>query len=179
MWLTPLKLLGKTWPYILVVALVIFLGSWLYTSGDKNGANRIQVAWNADSIARMVAIDDLQLQYDALESDHRKETARTAHELAQANQDHAVALATAKSDYSVRLRSSEDRAGLYKRQAESGPLECGNLASHAARLDRSLEEGRSLVRELRSTLGFRDQQIKALGDQILSDRTLLTSDTAQ
>ncbi|UWJ04310.1 putative Rz/Rzl spanin protein [Escherichia phage vB_EcoS_Uz-1] len=70
------------------------------------------------------------------------------------------------------MQQSERRASVYKRQAEAGTLECRSLASHAARLDNSLEEGRRLVEELRATVRLRDNQLIELGKQIQADRKL-------
>lgn len=47
-----------------------------------------------------------------------------------------------------------------------------NLASHAARLDRSLEEGRRMVAELSATLRQRDDQLRAVSKQLENDRSL-------
>lgn len=170
------KLLSKGWPYLLLGVVLFLLGSWLYHSGSVNGANAVQVKWDAEKKAYAAEIEKLKTGYAALESEHRAETTRITHELAEADKKYEVAIANAKSDYANRLRNSEDRAAVYKRQAQSGAAESQRLASHAAELDRSLEEGRSLVRELRTTLGLRDEQLKALGEQILNDRKLLNSD---
>ena len=93
--------------------------------------------------------------------------------LKTANENYQSSLDAISSQYSARLQQSEQRAKVYQRQAEGGATECRSLASHAARLDNSLEQGRQLVEELRATVRLRDGQIIELSNQIRADRKLL------
>lgn len=151
----------------------LYAANAIHNSGIAKGEAIIQKKWNISKEKDKKEVDSLQIKYNALETTHRAETTRITHELAEADKKHKVDLANQRSVYERRLLSSSNRSSVYQRQAESGESECRSLASHAARLDRSLEEGRSLVRELGSTLGLRDQQIIMLGNQIKSDRKLL------
>ena len=54
----------------------------------------------------------------------------------------------------------------------AGPLQCQSLAEHAGRLDRSLEEGRAVVQELRAALGQCAKHAGTLSTQITTDRNL-------
>ena len=166
------KLLLKYLPHALGVALIVFLGSQLYSWIYDRGADSIQVQWDAEKQEHAEAIASLKLEYEAKEETHRSENRRISSELSQANLDHAAALAAAVREHDQRLRFAEQRAAIYQRQAQGGTIERGDLADHASRLDSTLEEGRSLVRELRETLGLRDRQIKSLSDQIRNDRVL-------
>lgn len=104
---------------------------------------------------------------------HQTETTRIADELAAQQAGYAKALDALRIDYANRLLQSAAREGIYQRKAQGSAVERDYLASHAARLDRSLEEGRSLVRELRETLGQRDNAIRTLSQQIQADRRLI------
>lgn len=155
-----------------------FSGYKLWSWGNTHGQDKIQTEWNREKSTRAKA---LQLQKDlntALEMANRAETERLTHALAEQNTQHQVELANAKSDFDKRLLQSQNRADVYKRMSEAGGTECRDLASHAAELDRSLEQGRSLVRELRETLRFRDEQLRSVSAKLLADRKLLTSDDA-
>ena len=66
----------------------------------------------------------------------------------------------------------EQRASRYQRLAKGGAVEQANLASHAARLSRSLKEGRRMVAELSATLRQRDYQLRAVSKQLENDRSL-------
>lgn len=68
-----------------------------------------------------------------------------------------------KSTHANELLKSEQRAELYKRYAEANKAKQRALAEHTARLDRSLTEGRELVKQLTETIRTRDAQLRALG----------------
>lgn len=68
-----------------------------------------------------------------------------------------------KSTYANELLKSEQRAELYKRYSEADKAKQRALAEHTARLDRSLTEGRELVKQLTETIRIRDAQLRALG----------------
>lgn len=68
-----------------------------------------------------------------------------------------------KSAHANELLKSEQRAELYKRYSEADKAKQRALAEHTARLDRSLTEGRELVKQLTETIRTRDAQLRALG----------------
>lgn len=157
---------------VLILVLVIWTLASIHGAIKDSGRAEIQALWDADKAQHALAIAALKDEYASKEETHRTENRRISSELSQANLDHAKALAAAQLDYTQRLRNVEQRAAIYQRQAQGGAAERGDLADHASRLDASLEEGRSLVRELRETLGLRDRQIHSLSDQIRNDRAL-------
>ena len=68
-----------------------------------------------------------------------------------------------KFTYANELLKSEQRAELYKRYSEADKAKQRALAEHTAKLDRSLTEGRELVKQLTETIRTRDAQLRALG----------------
>lgn len=162
-------LISKGWPYLLVVALVVTIYFW----GSRNGQESVQKKWDEQKVQDKKAYDKLKGEYDVLNRQHSYETGLLTARLQAASQAHEDELARLNVVYASRLQQSGKRAELYKRQAEAGTFECRNLASHAARLDESLEQGRQLVEELRSTVRLRDSQLIELGNQIKADRKLL------
>lgn len=157
---------------LILLVLLSWFGVHVYTSIKDSGRAEVQKLWDQDKQAQAAAIQKLKDGYAKREEAHRTENRRISSELSQANLDHANAIAAMHLDYAQRLRNVEQRAAIYQRQAQGGAAERGNLADHAGRLDASLEEGRSLVRELRETLGLRDRQVRALSNQIRNDRAL-------
>lgn len=157
---------------VLILVLVIWTLTSIYGAIKDSGRAEIQALWDADKAQHALAIAALKDEYAVKEEAHRTENRRISSELSQANLDHANAIAAVRLDYAQRLRNVEQRAAIYQRQAQGGAVERGDLADHAGRLDASLEEGRSLVRELRETLGLRDRQVRALSNQIRNDRAL-------
>ncbi len=170
MWMV---LLRKYWAHLLFLALVVWLGFKIYDAGSVHGASVVQGECNAEKAKYDQAISDEKAKVSTLEEEHRNEVTRINRELSDAKRGYEVELARIGAEYRDRMRSSEKRADVYRRQAEAGGDQCRGLGSHAARLDASLEEGRALVRELGQNLGLCQQRVKLLGEQIRADRNLL------
>ena len=166
--------LVKAIPYLLALALLSYLGSKLYNQVYESGANSIQVKWDKEKKNQADAIIEMKQKMLVKEREHQKQSEKINHDLSKANQVHAVAMATLRSDYDKRLQLASKRYGIYQAAGVSSSAECRSLSSHAIELDRTLEQGRFLVRELRETLGLRDRQVSALGEQILNDRRVIS-----
>ena len=171
MWVVLAK---KLLPYFLITGVILATGFAVYRFGYKNGSRDVHLEWDQDKTAARTAYDALVAQMAELEEVHRIEQEGTANELAQVRKDHEMVLSNQRIDFNRRLLQSASRADVYQRQAEAGAAACRDLAGHAARLDRTLEEGRGLVLELSATLGLREHQLKQLGAQLLNDRQLFT-----
>jgi hypothetical protein len=167
------KLLLKILPYLAVIAAVGGAIWFTYSQGFHNGSDKVQAKWNVEKLRHEQELTKLRTQIKNKETAHQIESQRISDELADANEKHAAAIAALDAGFHERLSNSEQRAVYYQRISASGTVEQRNLASHAAELDRSLEEGRRLVQELSATLRQRDAQNTALGQQILSDRALV------
>lgn len=165
MYTTALKWLGLVGGVALLIGAIFFLGS-SYKDAQW------EAKWAADKLEYSREITRLQGETRTKEQEHATETSRLQTQIADQDRLHTLALAAVRTEFTQRLRTSEARAGIYQRQAEAGPAQCRDLAAHAARLDRSLEEGRGLVQELRLTVGQRDNAIRSLSDQIRADRKL-------
>lgn len=144
-----------------------------YFLGKSHGEAAVTVKWDKEKRERDAASLSLVQKNKALEEENRRLSVKIEKELEQYEANYDTAIADARADFGKRLQLAENRAGIYRKQAESGAAECSRLASHAAELDRSLEEGRGLVQELRETIRLRDSQLMLLGEQILADRALL------
>lgn len=154
--------------------LLLFAGSVsLYLLGSHSGAKEVQLEWDLEKAGRDAVTSVLKERNKHLETESVRLSEENTERLKANEKAYQDALATARTEYDKRLRLSEGRAGIYRQQAEGSASERERLASHAAELDRTLEQGRSLVRELRETLGLRDSQIEALSNQIRTDRKLL------
>lgn len=162
---------------IVVAALAAFIVYSIFNVGVAIGSARVQASWNAQKEADQQRIDDLKEEIKQQEAIHQTDTTRISDELTEAKQKYTEDLADLRSEYEQRLRSSGNRADHYQRQARGSAVERDNLASHAARLDQALEEGRHLVRELGETIRLRDQQLISLGQQIMADRNLFDGET--
>ena len=167
-----MKLLMKALPYLVVAGLLFLLGSKIYDAGSSHGASVVQAKWDEQSRQDALEINRLKAEIEQKEDEHRAENTRITHELAEAQKTYEVALAEQRAEYDRRLQLSSNRAAIYQRQAESGAAQCRSLASHAARLDETLEAGRRMVAELSATLRQRDDQLRAVSKQLENDRNL-------
>lgn len=144
-----------------------------HSQGVKTGEKNISVLWLKDQKEQAQKLLALQEEIKQKEFGHRQESARISDQLRKSETEHDQSLAALNADLAQRLRISTERAVVYQRQAEAGSDQCRGLASHAAQLDRSLEEGRGLVGELAATLRQRDEQLRLIGAQLTNDRLLL------
>lgn len=168
-------LAGVQWKILgITSAALILIGSgtttYAWFKGHKAGELKVQTAWDLDRAKRDRATNVLLVKLREKDQQSASETVRISNDLSKTLDDAARAIADAHAASNRRLRDSEARARLYSGYAEAGPTERANLASHAAQLDKSLEEGRGLVEEFRITLGQRDREVVLLGQQIVSDR---------
>lgn len=165
-------LFSSKWVYLIVVGATALALWGTYSLGSSSGEASVQKKWDDQKIADLREANRLKDENALKEAKHRTEVDDLQKELRDAKSSHESELARIDAEYADRLRKSEGRAAIYQRQAEGGAAQCRSLASHAARLDASLEEGRQLVEELRATLGLRDRQLIQLGEQIKADRRL-------
>lgn len=165
----------STWRTLLhtsLIGLLILIGYSLYSYGKES----VQAKWDQEKREKSKQIQELQIRISEMEQEHQRESRRISDELATERKRHEERLALSDAEHNRRLLLAEERASIYQRQAQSGATECRDLADHASRLDTTLEEGRSLVRELRETLGFREQQIRSLSHQLMTDRMLFSDE---
>ena len=166
------EIVKKLAPWILATLVIGSLIWWVSHTSYVAGQRDIQEQWDAEKATYKKATDTLRDQYATLEAKARIDNQRNSDELAEKEKSHAVALVELRREYDGRLLQSDKRAGYYQRLAKGGAVEQANLASHAARLDRSLEEGRRMVAELSATLRQRDDQLRAVSKQLENDRSL-------
>ena len=152
-------------------ALVVF---GVYSWGHHNGSKAVQAKWDTESQEHALQVARLEGKVQFQEKDHAQKSAAIQQELETARQTYERRLAEFDAEYTQRLRNSEERSRRYSDLAKGGATECRSLASHATGLDQSLEEGRRLVKEFRATIEQRDAQLKLLGEQIITDRELLS-----
>lgn len=165
-----MNLIKKIFPYLVLLIIGSLLGYAIYRHGYTNGANKIKVQWQQEQAEVQNAFTGLLIKTAKLGEAHRLEQEKITNELQKLRETHVSDLAQQRSAYEQRLLQSSRRAAVYERQAQAGEDSRRDLASHAAELDRTLEEGRELVKELGTTLRLREDQLKLLGEQMLNDR---------
>ena len=154
------------------VAVVGGAFTWTAVHYDKRGASRVQAAWDKSKAAYETLLAQTRNHYAWKMGINEQKTKEVEDDLKQAKLDYEADITRVAVTLRGRLQSSEQRAAEYQRAAQGSTSQRDDLASHAAKLDRTLEEGRGLVQELGATVRQRDKQLNLLGDQILADREL-------
>ena len=163
-------------PWLALIVSMALAGYMLWDAGFDSGSQSVQTKWDTEKETHRKAMDALQDKYANLEAQLRIENQRNSDELSEKETAHAVTLARLNVEYAGRMQLAEQRANHYQRKAKGGTVEQADLASHAAKLDRAVEEGRQLVAQLATTLRQRDDQLRAVSQQLINDRNLLTLD---
>lgn len=159
----------------IAVAVVALFGSgWYFGSSRATTAAKLTASELALKTSHK--IEKLQADIQTASVTHTKKIQEIRDGWSEAEKAYALDIAGVRAEYSSRLLLSEKRAGIYQRQARGSTSEQERLAAHAAELDRSLEEGRQLVGELKATIGQRDSAIRALGSMILTDRKFFSTE---
>lgn len=148
------------------VALVLVCTSTTFYVGYSAGSSEVKQQWVAEQKANTVKVNELKVNYEEQLSEYRQKTDSLSKEIYDTRTQYDNRIATIKSDYTNRLLSSEQRASVYKRMSEAGKCTSDDLSAYTAKLDRSLTEGRELVRELRELIKLRDQQLIQLGKEL-------------
>lgn len=134
---------------IIIVAvgmIIIFLG------GMKIGADIENAKYTKEKMRIQEQTAELIQQYRKKVEEHTKKQLELVQELNDAKQRHQTIVSNLRSEFSVRMLESENRGKIYRNRAETAGAECRALAEYTARLDRSLTEGRELVKEFRADL---------------------------
>lgn len=159
---------------ICLIPLVLWLMiAGLYMAGMNNGKSQIQAKWDAAGVAQQKQMNILQGEINQKEAVHTQETVGLSDQLKKAQTQHDQAVAALNTEHALRMRQSTARGAVYQREADAGGDQSRDLASHATELDGALEEGIGLVGELQEALGQREDELKLLGAQIVSDHKLV------
>ena len=148
------------------VALVLVCTSATFCVGYSAGSSEVKQQWVAEQKANTAKVNELKVNYEEQLNEYRQKTDSLSKEIYDTRTQYDDRIATIKSDYTNRLLNSEQRASVYKRMSEAGRCTSDDLSAYTAKLDRSLTEGRELVRELRELIKLRDQQLNQLGKEL-------------
>lgn len=156
-------------PILIVLGVILLLygiGVSIYSTGKQAGIDEVSKEWTQEKLAYQDEILRIKTLNAGLEQDFENREAEVNKELRNVKASYERTLASNASEHAARLRNHQERADLYERKAQGSEVERRSLASHAAELDRSLEEGRRVVKDLRTTVEQRDTEIKLLGTHL-------------
>ena len=159
---------------LLLPLIIVLLGSGFgFLWGYSSGVDATYTKWVEVEQGYQAQVAELQEAKKEAEHQFKIKEGELNERIKQDQIAHDAAIAAATRDFTERLRKSEGRAKTYADMSQAGSIERAALADHATRLDRSIEEGRHLVRELRETLGQREREIMTLGEYILNVHQLI------
>lgn len=156
-----------TWILMIVLLALIINGLISY------GRSQVQAEWDAEKEATALEVSRLKGEIAEKEKQYTTKVNLITEQLGKERDEYQAALSRNQSDYSKRLLTVQKRADVYERYSQGTASQRDDLAKHAAKLDRSLEEGRALVRDLGTTVRQRDSAIRALGSMILTEHALI------
>lgn len=146
-----------------------FLAIWVgYSLGSTYEENK----WLAKKTLYLEQINSLKATNIAKERQYREEIDRISLNFDNQRKQYEKSLADIRSSYDDRLSESSMREQLYRKQSRGSELERQRLAEQATRLDRSLSEGRLLVKEFREHLELCRRHNEALIDRIKAEQKL-------
>ena len=109
-------------------------------------------------------------EYVTLTNIHVGDQLLLQNELLEQTREYEKDINNIRSDHAGRMLNSEKRNSILRERAETSNPECRPITLHATRLDRSLEEGRGLVREFSRTLRQRELEINKVSNLLIRDR---------
>lgn len=154
---------SKELSWILIGVTVLgAVASFSYSLGQKD----IREEWQKETIKyqnEMLKVEEIHKQ--ALQ-EYIDKNNNLQREIVDVKKDYEAKLHNINDEYSVRLSESEQRAKVYKRMSEQGKCQSPDLSDYTTKLDRSLTEGRQVVKLLRETIELRDNQLRQIGEQL-------------
>ena len=144
---------------------LISTGYWVYNYVYEKGYNACNQQFDAYKQAQEAVIHNLETTYYEQEKKYQKQTEKLVVQISEAKESYNKKLLVIEHDYARKLHESEQRASVYKQMSRDTNNSCNSLADHSAKLDRSLTEGREVVRQLRAIIELRDSQLRDCGKQ--------------
>lgn len=137
-----------------------------YLIGDEFATNRylaVEQSWRDET-------ERVREEYRKITVEHTGNQLLLQNELREQTKEYEILISNIKSSHAVRMLQSEKRSEILQERYKTGTIECGPIALHATRLDRTLEEGRGLVRELSTTLRQREMELNKVSTILIKDR---------
>lgn len=154
---------SKELSWILIGVTVLgAVASFSYSLGQKD----IQEEWQKETIKYQNEILKVEEIHKQALQEYINKNNNLQREIVNVKKDYEAKLRNINDEYSVRLSESEQRAKIYKRMSEQGKCQSSDLSDYTTKLDRSLTEGRQVVKLLRETLELRDNQLRQIGEQL-------------
>lgn len=153
-----------------LVAVVLAAALAFLYHGATRDVARLELAEQTRKAGQLQANQEIQQDNSQREETYREDTS-SAQEAYRATEKAELERLRGQLSDAHRLRSStEERARLYRQQAEAGAAAARTLADRLAEMDASLSEGRELVVELQNALGERERLLRLASETLVATR---------
>lgn len=119
------------------------------------------------------AIAEKRQELKKLRDTHQEQQQDLLDQIEESKREYSNTVAVISSEFNDRMLESEKRSNLYRERLSTSSLECRQAAEQLSRLDRSLTEGRELVRELAEDLKQYKLASKQIMEYLANDRNFL------
>lgn len=143
--------------------------AYLYHGATQDVA-RLELAEQSRQSGQLQANADIHADNDKREETYRDETSDALRDYRAETETRIDGLRNELSDAQRLRANTEERARLYRQQAEAGATAARTLADQLAAMDASLSEGRELVIELRGALEEREQLLRLAMQTLVATR---------
>lgn len=147
---------------LVIVGVIALIISVIYQFGYYN-CNKEFTLYKQTQLIKTL---ELENKYREQEKVYTEKTQSLVQQISESQESFTKQLTAIEQSYSNKLLESERRANLYKQMSSSSNDSSISLADYTARLDRTIVQGRQLVKELRATIELRNQQLKQCGEQL-------------
>lgn len=147
---------------LIILTVITLLFKLIYDFG-YDACNEKFISYKQTQIIKTL---ELENKYREQEKVYTEKTQSLVQQISESQESFTEQLNAIEQSYSNKLLESERRANLYKQMSSSSNNSSISLADYTARLDRTIVQGRQLVKELRATIELRDRQLKQCGEQL-------------
>ncbi|WP_300733780.1 hypothetical protein [Pseudomonas sp.] len=148
-------------------AILVILGACI-------GSGHVQSKWDKEKLTQQSMLIKQQDRIKQLEREHTIRESQIIVTFNEAKKEYENTISNINSDHSDSLHEHEERANYYRQEYQ----QCSDkrIIERAVLLDRYLQEGTTLVRELEQIIIFKEQLIMSLDAVIDNDRLLINAE---
>lgn len=152
----------------------VLYSAGIFILGFTIGSGIVGSRWDNEKLKTQSLVIEQQNKIKQLEKDHAIRESDIIKTFQKVKQDYEDTINSINDDYSISLLKHEERADYYRKEYQ----QCSDkrIIERAVLLDRYLQEGTTLVRELEQIIIFKEQLIMSLDAVIDNDRLLINAE---
>lgn len=152
--------------YIIYGLGALLVVGFIFKQGYSYGYDTVKEQWDKEKQATTKLMLNLKDKYNEQAKEFKEKEMELVLDFKEKEQNFTNQLAAINASYDLRMYESEQRASIYQHMSRASESKQKALADYTARLDRALTEGRELVKELRTIIELRDNQLRTVHEQL-------------